>query len=147
MLSFGPLPGLALARPGLAAYGYPPAHLRDRARLTPVMTLRARVTHVHAVHPGETVSYGGLWRATRETTVATVGFGYADGYPRGATGRAQVLVAGERRPVLGRICMDQCMVDVTGLEVRPGDWVEAWGADEITVSDVAAWGEQSSTRC
>lgn len=140
VLSFGPLPGLSLARPGLAAYGFAPAHLRGRARLTPVMTLRARVTHVHPVHPGEGVSYGGLWRATRETTVATVGFGYADGYPRGATGRAEVLVAGERRPVLGRICMDQCMVDVTGLNVRPGDWVEVWGAGEITVRDVAAWG-------
>lgn len=140
VLSFGPLPGMGLARPGLAAYGYAPAHLRDRAPLTPVMTLRARVTHVHTAHAGESVSYGGLWRATRETTVATVGVGYADGYPRGATGQAEVLVAGERRPVLGRICMDQMMVDVTGLPVRVGDWVEVWGAGEITVSEVAAWG-------
>nr|WP_246580423.1 alanine racemase [Deinococcus aestuarii] len=140
VLSFGPLPGLTLARPGLAAYGFAPAHLRDRAPLTPVMTLRARVTHVHPVHPGETVSYGGLWRATRETTVATVGFGYADGYPRNATGQAHVLAGGERRPVLGRICMDQFMVDVTGLDVQTGDWVEVWGAGDITVSDVAAWG-------
>lgn len=140
VLSFGPLPGMGLARPGLAAYGYAPPHLRDRAPLTPVMTLRARVTHVHTAHAGESVSYGGLWRATRETTLATVGVGYADGYPRNATGQAEVLVVGERRPVLGRICMDQMMVDVTGLPVRVGDWVEAWGASEITVSDVAAWG-------
>ncbi|WP_104990252.1 alanine racemase [Deinococcus sp. NW-56] len=140
VLSFGPLPGMGLARPGLAAYGYAPAHLRDRAPLTPVMTLRARVTHIHPVQPGESVSYGGLWRAARDTTVATVGVGYADGYPRNATGQAEVLVAGERRPVLGRICMDQMMVDVTGLPVRVGDWVEVWGAGEITVSDVAAWG-------
>lgn len=140
VLSFGPLPGMGLARPGLAAYGYAPAHLRDRAPLTPVMTLRARVTHVHTAHTGESVSYGGLWRAARDTTVATVGVGYADGYPRSATGQAEVLVAGERRPVLGRICMDQMMVDVTRLPVRVGDWVEVWGAGEITVSDVAAWG-------
>lgn len=140
VLSFGPLPGMGLARPGLAAYGYAPPHLRGRAPLTPVMTLRARVTHVHTAHAGESVSYGGLWRATRETTVATVGVGYADGYPRSATGRAEVLVAGERRPVLGRICMDQLMVDVTGLPVRVGDWAEVWGAGEITVSEVAAWG-------
>ncbi|MEF2278037.1 alanine racemase [Deinococcus sp. YIM 134068] len=140
VLSLGPLPGLGLARPGLAAYGFAPAHLRQVAPLIPVMTLRARVTHVHPVRPGESVSYGGLWRATRETTVATVGFGYADGYPRNATGRAHVLVAGERRPVLGRICMDQFMVDVTGLNVRPGDWAEVWGAGEVTVTDVAAWG-------
>ncbi|MCP2013890.1 alanine racemase [Deinococcus sp. HSC-46F16] len=140
VLSFGPLPGMGLARPGLAAYGYVPAHLRDRAPLTPVMTLRARVTHVHTAHAGESVSYGGLWRAARATTVATVGVGYADGYPRNATGQAEVLVAGERRPVLGRICMDQMMVDVTGLPVQVGDWVEVWGAGEITVSEVAAWG-------
>ncbi|EYB67917.1 alanine racemase [Deinococcus phoenicis] len=140
ILSFGPLPGLSLARPGLAAYGFAPAHLRQVAPLTPVMTLRARVTHVHPVHPGESVSYGGLWRAAHETTVATVGIGYADGYPRGATGQAQVLVRGERRPVLGRICMDQCMVDVTGLDVQVGDWVEVWGRDELTVTEVAQWG-------
>ncbi|GAA5532813.1 alanine racemase [Deinococcus aluminii] len=141
ILSFGPLPGLSLARPGLASYGFAPTHLREKAPLTPAMTLKARVTHVHAVHPGESVSYGGLWQAGRETSVATVGIGYADGYPRNATGRAQVLVQGERRPVLGRICMDQCMVDVTGLEVRVGDWVEVWGGGEITVTDVAGWGD------
>lgn len=140
VLSFGPLPSLSLARPGLASYGFAPAHLRGVAPLTPVMTLQARVTHVHAVYPGESVSYGGLWRATRKTIVATVGIGYADGYPRNATGKACVLVRGECRPVLGRICMDQCMVDVTDLEVRVGDWVEVWGTDKITVTDVAAWG-------
>ncbi|GBF04891.1 alanine racemase [Deinococcus aerius] len=141
ILSFGVLPGLSLARPGLASYGFAPAHLREAVPLTPVMTLRARVTHVHPVHPGESVSYGGLWRAGRETTVATVGVGYADGYPRNATGKAWVLVRGERRPVLGRICMDQMMVDVTGLDVRVGDWVEVWGRNEVTVTDVAGWAD------
>ncbi len=140
ILSFGALPGMSLARPGLAAYGFAPPHLRSQAPLRPVMTLRARVTHVHSVYSGETVSYGGLWRAQQETTVATVGLGYADGYPRNATGQAQVLIGGERRPVLGRICMDQMMVDVTGLNVQVGDWVEFWGRGAITVSDVACWG-------
>ncbi|MBB5233268.1 alanine racemase [Deinococcus budaensis] len=140
ILSFGALTGLGLARPGLASYGFAPAHLRAGSGLRPVMTLRARVTHVHTAYPGESVSYGGLWRATSETAVATVGLGYADGYPRGATGQAEVLVGGERRPVLGRICMDQLMVDVTGLGVRVGDWAEVWGRGEISVSDVAAWG-------
>ncbi|GAA5511681.1 alanine racemase [Deinococcus carri] len=140
VLSLGPLPGMSLARPGLAAYGFAPSHLRGVAPLTPVMTLQARVTHVHTVHPGETVSYGGLWRAGRETLVATVGIGYADGYPRNATGSAHVLIQGERRPVLGRICMDQMMVDVTGLKVRVGDWAEVWGPGSLTVTDAAAWG-------
>ncbi|MFC4425687.1 alanine racemase [Deinococcus navajonensis] len=140
-LSLGKLEGMALARPGLASYGFAPAHLRETVPLTPVMTLRATVTQVHTAQTGESVSYGGLWRAPRDTTLATVGFGYADGYPRNATLKAQVLVRGERRAVIGRICMDQCMVDVTGLDVRPGEQVEFWGAQGLTVSDVAQWGE------
>ncbi|MGM9322435.1 alanine racemase, partial [Deinococcus aquaticus] len=117
-----------------------PPHLRAHAPLTPVMTVQASVTHLHTVPAGETVSYGGLWRAPRDTPVATVGIGYADGYPRGATGRAEVIVAGQRRPVLGRICMDQLMIDVTGLTVQPGDPVTLWTQRDLTVTDVAAWG-------
>ncbi|ANE44041.1 alanine racemase [Deinococcus puniceus] len=140
ILSLGQIPGMGLARPGLVSYGFAPPHLRPVLPLTPVMTLRARITHIHTAHPGESVSYGGLWQAQRETVVATVGIGYADGYPRNATLRASVLVAGQRRPTLGRICMDQLMVDVTGLQVGLGDWVELWGPDALTVSDVAEWG-------
>lgn len=142
VLSFGPVPGLSLVRPGLASYGFAPEHLRGRVPLTPVMTLRARITHVHAVRPGESVSYGALWRAERETVVATVGIGYADGYPRNATGHAHVLVAGERRPVLGRICMDQMMVDVTHIPgAAVGDQVTLVGSDggeTITMEEISA---------
>ncbi|GGK21623.1 alanine racemase [Deinococcus malanensis] len=141
ILSLGRLGDMALARPGLASYGFAPAHMRNVVPLTPVMTLHATVTQVHTALAGESVSYGGLWKAPHDTTLATIGFGYADGYPRNATLRAQVLVQGERRPVVGRICMDQCMVDVTGLEVRAGDQVECWGSGELTVSEVAAWGD------
>ncbi|MFB9994401.1 alanine racemase [Deinococcus oregonensis] len=140
ILSLGRIPGMGLARPGLASYGFAPPHLRSVLPLTPVMTLRARITHIHTAYPGESVSYGGLWYAQQETVVATVGMGYADGYPRNATLRASVLVAGERRPTLGRICMDQMMVDVSGLEVAVGDWVQLWGPHDLTVSDVAEWG-------
>ncbi|MVN86611.1 alanine racemase [Deinococcus sp. HMF7620] len=140
VLSFGALPGMALARPGLATYGFAPPHLRGLLPLRPVMTLQARVTHLHTAYAGETVSYSGLWRAARDTLVATVGMGYADGYPRNATGHAQVLLGGQWRPVLGRICMDQLMVDVTGLAVRVGDWATLWGPADVTVTDVAAWG-------
>ncbi|THF68136.1 alanine racemase [Deinococcus sp. Arct2-2] len=140
ILSLGQLPGMGLARPGLASYGFAPPHLRPVLPLTPVMTLRARITHIHTAYLGESVSYGGLWQAQSETLVATVGIGYADGYPRNATLRASVLVAGQRRPTLGRICMDQLMVDVTGLDVGLGDWVELWGPGSLTVTDVAEWG-------
>lgn len=141
ILSLGRLPGMHLSRPGLASYGFAPSHLRGVLDLQPVMTLRARVTQVHLALAGETVSYGGLWRAARDTTLAVVGMGYADGYPRNATGKASAAVSGELRPVVGRICMDQFMLDVTGLNVQPGDWVELWGPSGLTVTDVAAWGD------
>ncbi|THF87775.1 alanine racemase [Deinococcus sp. KSM4-11] len=140
ILSLGALPGMALARPGLAAYGFAPPHLREVLPLRPVMSLQAQVTFVHGAHAGETISYGGLYTAPRDLTLATVGIGYADGYPRNATLHAQVTVQGERRPVLGRICMDQFMVDVTGLDVKAGDWIDLWADQGITVSEVAAWG-------
>ncbi|MDB5046477.1 MAG: alr [Deinococcus sp.] len=140
ILSLGQLPGMRLARPGLASYGFAPPHLRRVVPLLPVMSLRARITHIHTAYPGESVSYGGLWHAQQETVVATVGMGYADGYPRNATLKASVQVAGVRRPTLGRICMDQMMVDVTGLDVQVGDWADLWGPDTITVTDVAEWG-------
>ena len=140
VLSFGALPGMALARPGLAAYGPAPAHLRSVLALRPVMRLRARVTGRHLVRAGESVSYGALWRAPRDTEVAVVGAGYADGYPRNATGGAEVVIGGERRPVLGRICMDQFMVDVSGLDVGVGDWADLWG-EGPSVTEVAAWGQ------
>lgn len=140
ILSLGQLPGMRLARPGLASYGFAPPHLSGVLPLTPVMTLEAEITHLHTARVGESVSYGGLWHAPRDTLLATVGLGYADGYPRNATGQAHVTVAGERRPVVGRICMDQCMVDVTGLDVQVGDAVRFWGPDGITVGDVAGWG-------
>lgn len=139
VLSFGKLEGMALARPGLATYGFAPPHLRDVVNLRPVMTLRARVTQLQTVPAGEKVSYGGLWTAPRQTQVAVLGIGYADGYPRSASLKASVWIAGERRPVLGRVCMDQLMVDVTGLEVKIGDWATLWGANEPTLSEVAEW--------
>lgn len=117
-------PGVTLARPGLAAYGYAP---RDQELLMPVMTVEARINLLRTVYAGETVGYGRLWQAEQDTTVAVVGMGYADGWPRNVTGKASVSVAGEQRPVLGRVCMDQCMVDVTGLDVQVGDFVTMWG--------------------
>ncbi|ULH15893.1 alanine racemase [Deinococcus sp. KNUC1210] len=140
VLSFGPLPGMSLARPGLASYGYAPDHLRDVLPLRPVMTLSARVGAVHTVQAGEQVSYGGLWTAPHDTQAATVQLGYADGYPRSATGHAHLWVQGERRAVLGRICMDQFMLDVTGLDVQAGDWLEVWGEHSVHPREVAAWG-------
>ncbi len=140
IFNYGARAAFDLVRPGIASYGYAPEpHLRGQLPLRPALTLRARVNLLQTVAAGEGVSYGALWTAERETRVAVLGVGYADGYPRPATGRARVRVAGEWRPVLGRICMDQCMVDVTGLDVQVGDWVEVFGPDEVTADTVGDW--------
>lgn len=140
VLSLGKIPGMHLSRPGMATYGYAPPHLKQAVPLTPVMTVQAQVTHIHHARTGESVGYNNLWHAPRPTTLAVVGMGYADGYPRNATGQASVMVQGQRRPIVGRICMDQFMLDVTGLNVQVGDWLELWGSGEITGLDVAGWG-------
>ncbi|AFZ65973.1 alanine racemase [Deinococcus peraridilitoris] len=140
VFNFGRRAAFDLIRPGIAAYGYAPdAHLKGQLPLQPVLRLRARIGHVHRVQAGEAVSYGALWRAERESEIAVLGIGYADGYPRPATGRAQVIVHGEMRPVVGRICMDQCMVDVSGLNVQPGGWVEVLGPGPIDADHVGEW--------
>ncbi|ADY25893.1 Alanine racemase [Deinococcus proteolyticus MRP] len=145
VLNLGPLPGMDLARPGLSSYGVMPSP--GTPELTPAMTLQARITYLHTAAAGERVSYNGLTTLQRDTLIATLPIGYADGYPRRATGQAEVLLAGERRPVLGRVCMDQLMVDATGLDVSTGDWVTLWGQDaggrELHVSEVAQWSEMA----
>ena len=140
VFNYGPRAAFDLVRPGIASYGYAPEpHLRGRLPLTPALTLLARVNLLQTVPAGESVSYGALWTAQRETRVAVLGLGYADGYPRPATGRARVCLGGEWRPVLGRICMDQCLVDVTGLDVAVGDWAEVLGPGEVNADTVAGW--------
>lgn len=139
VLSLGHIDGMNLARPGLSLYGYALGHLRGVLPLTHPLRLRARVGHIHTAQPGEKVSYGGLFTAQRPTEIATVQIGYADGYPRSATLKAQAVAAGTLRPVLGRVCMDQLMVDVTGLDVQVGDWIDLVDGQQVTVGDLAAW--------
>jgi alanine racemase len=127
-----------LVRPGLALYSAHPL----LPGLTPVMTLQSRVVALREVPAGTPVSYGGLYVAERATRIATVPIGYADGYSRRMTGKAQMLVGGRRCPVVGAITMDMCMVEV-GPEARVGDEVVLLGAqgrERITAVDVAAWG-------
>jgi alanine racemase len=145
VLSLGRVDGLDLARPGLALYGHPPGHLRPVLPLRPALRVTARVGSVHPIEIGEEVSYGGLYTAERSQDLATVQFGYADGFPRNASLKAFCVVRGERRPVRGRICMDQFMLDVTGLDVKPGDWIEIWGEGEgaVSLAEVAHWGDTS----
>lgn len=121
---------LEAVRPGLMLYGlYPDPSLGDRASLRPVMTFEARVVRVADVPAGRGVSYAHTYRTHAPARLATVRVGYADGYPRHLSGCGVVRVGGVEAPVRGRVCMDQTVVDVTGLDgVAVGDPVELWGA-------------------
>jgi alanine racemase len=126
-----------LARPGLMLYGVSPLP-GFRERLATVMTLKSRVTLLRTLPAGHGVSYGRQFVTTRPTRVATVGIGYGDGYPRHVSGKgAEVFIQGRRCPILGRVTMDQIMVDVTEVpDVREGDEVEMFGPN-IPVTEIA----------
>jgi alanine racemase len=141
-------PDLALdvLRAGIAIYGLTPGAAMGTSRdlgLTPAMTLRARLAHVKTITPGTRVSYGGSWVAEQSTTVGLVPVGYADGIPRSASNRAEVLVGNRRCPVLGVIAMDQFVVDLGSTSSdQPGEEVVVFGSGasgEPTADDWAAW--------
>jgi alanine racemase len=127
-------------RPGLLLYGIVPPPLVSAIRLTPVMTLASRVTAVKGLRPGEVTGYGARFTATRPTTIAIVPAGYADGLDLRLAGRGAVLIRGGRAPIVGSVCMDMLMVDVTGLDVSPGDEVVLIGrqaGDTIDAREMA----------
>ncbi|MGN0990432.1 MAG: alanine racemase [Candidatus Ventricola sp.] len=130
-----------MVRGGIALYGYPP--VAEATGLRPAMRWVTRAVYVKTIHPGDRVSYGGLFEAQRETRVMTVPVGYADGYRRGLTGKGCVLVRGQRARILGRVCMDQIMVDVTDIPgAQAGDEVVLLGAQGdglIDADEMAAW--------
>ena len=132
---------LDMVRAGISLYGYPP--VKTELPLKPCMAWIATVSHVKEVPAGTYVSYGRTWQADRPVRLATVTCGYGDGYHRCASGKASVLIRGRRAEIVGRICMDQMMADVTGMEdVRPGDEVILMGEDgeeRITAEDIARW--------
>ncbi|MFM2243789.1 MAG: alanine racemase [Verrucomicrobiota bacterium] len=126
-----------LVRPGLMSYGISPLP-GHQEKLRNVMTLKSRVTLVRTLPAGHGVSYGRTYITTRPTDVATIGIGYGDGFPRSLSGKgAEVFIRGQRFPIIGRVTMDQIMVDVTGSPVRTGDEVELFGP-HIRVDEVAA---------
>jgi len=117
-------------RPGICLYGGGPEGRPDD-RIRPVATLAAEVLLLLDVPTGETVGYSRGFRATRPTRIATCAAGYADGVMRSYSPQGQVFVAGELRPIVGRVSMDACAVDVTGLGVAVGDRIELFGANRL----------------
>ncbi len=133
-----------MVRSGIITYGlYPSEEVSpELLSLTPALSWHSRVTHVKMLPPGREISYGGTFVTTRMTRVATVPVGYADGYRRSLSGKFYVLIHGKKAPILGRVCMDQMMVDVTDIpETALEDPVTLVGRDgdcEITVEEIAA---------
>ncbi|MDO4785264.1 MAG: alanine racemase [Propionibacteriaceae bacterium] len=130
-----------MVRPGIMIYGYYPdaAHTPRTVPLRPALSLVTRVSYVKDVPAGESVGYGHTWRAGHDTRVATIPVGYADGYSRLLSNRGQVLIGGQPRPIRGRVCMDQLMVEVDA-SVSAGDEVVLIGTQgehTITADDLA----------
>jgi alanine racemase len=135
---------LAAVRPGLALFGAMPSRHVAVANLEPALRLSTRIMAIHDVPVGTPVSYGGLWRAARPSRIATLPVGYADGYPRHVRD-ACTLVGGRRVPIVGAVCMDMLMIDVTDVpraDAGLGAVVTLIGRDggeQITVDDLAGW--------
>ena len=131
-----------LVRPGIMLYGsYPSPAFRTLIPLKPVMTLKTRIHFLKSVPPGTRISYGGTFKAKRESLIATLPIGYADGYSRHLSNHGEVLIHGKRAPVVGKICMDFIMVDVTDIpRVSVGDEVVLMGRqgkEQITPEEIA----------
>ncbi len=132
---------LDMVRIGISLYGLYPSGIRYDLDLCPAMQLKSTVAHIKEIGAGEIVSYGGIFTTKRKSRVATIPIGYADGYSRLLSGKARVLAGGQYVPVLGRICMDQCIIDVTDVNnINIEDEVVLFGAQQggvIAIEELA----------
>ena len=128
-----------MVRPGLIIYGlYPSTEVSHSIDVKPAMTLKTRLCYLKTVPPGTPISYGRTFVTPKQTRVATLPLGYGDGYRRALANKGEVLVRGRRVPVIGRICMDMCMIDVSDVpDVQAGDEAIVFGG-ELTAEEVAA---------
>ncbi|MEG1742374.1 MAG: alanine racemase, partial [Acetivibrio sp.] len=137
-----PEANLDMVRSGISTYGlYPSDEVhKENLPLRPAMEVKAYVTYVKTVEPGTPIGYNGTFETRRKTLVATVPVGYADGYPRALSNKGRVLIHGKSAAIIGRICMDQFMIDVTDIpKVKEGDVVTLIGRDqneEITLEEM-----------
>lgn len=139
-----PETALDLVRAGIAVYGLWPSEEMDREKSTlrPLLALYSHIVYVKTLPAGTPVSYGGTYVTGEERRIATIPVGYGDGYPRGLSGKGEVLICGKRAPILGRVCMDQFMVDVTDIpEAKEGVLVTLIGedgAERITMEELGS---------
>jgi alanine racemase len=133
-----------MVRPGLMLYGvYPSPNMKEQISLKPVLSWKSKILQLKNVPSGTSVSYGQTYVTQRESLIATLPIGYADGYPRLLSNRGEALVRGQRARIAGRVCMDLTMIDVTDIRnVRQGDEVVLLGRQggaEISADEIAAW--------
>ena len=132
-----------LVRPGLMLYGYSPFEKKSPVPLRPILSLFTRISALKRVPTGTPVSYGRTFVTKRESLIATLPIGYADGYPRLLSNRGEMIVRGLRAPIVGRVCMDMLMLDVTEVPgVSAGDRVTVVGQEgeaRILADDLARW--------
>ena len=133
-----------MVRPGLMLYGvYPSPNMKEQINLKPVLSWKTKILQLKNVPSGTSVSYGQTYVTERESLIATLPIGYADGYPRFLSNRGEALVRGQRARIAGRVCMDLTMIDVTDIRnVRQGDEVVLLGRQggaEISADEIAAW--------
>ena len=137
---------LDMVRVGILLYGLPASKemeiISETLQLKPVMKLMTRVSMTKVLPPGSGVSYGHLFKTKRETMIATLPIGYADGYPRLLSNKGKVQIRGHLAPIIGAICMDQCMIDVTDIpmaqSIKPGDEVIMFGGTGPSAEELAA---------
>lgn len=127
-------------RPGIMLYGSSPFNNQSAQKLglKAVMCLYARLIEIKQIKAGEPVGYGGIWQATKNTTIGIVSIGYGDGYPRLVSSKAQVYLHGRRYSIIGRVSMDSLAIKLDNAQAQIGDHVELWG-DNISVDEVANW--------
>jgi alanine racemase len=129
-----------MVRPGIILYGlWPSDEVKHTIELRPAMRFKARIAYIKEMAAGQSVSYGRTYFTAAPSRIATLPLGYADGWTRLMAGKAQVLIRGVLAPLVGRVCMDQCMVDVTGIEkAQAGDEALLFGGGMLPVEQVAA---------
>ncbi|MFW5648920.1 MAG: alanine racemase [Candidatus Alkaliphilus sp. MAG34] len=133
---------LDMVRTGIILYGlYPSDHVnREKVKLKQAMELKARVSHVKVLSKGLGISYGSKYTTSDNEKIITIPIGYADGYTRALSGKAKVIVGGHKIPIVGDICMDQCMANATNLDIKTGDEVILYSSNSesgITIDDIA----------
>lgn len=134
---------LDMVRQGITLYGlWPSDEVKQIFNLKPALTLKTRVVYVKEVPVGETIGYGGTFETKHPTKVATLPIGYADGINRKLSNKGYVLIKEQKAPIVGRVCMDQIMVDVTSIDgVKIGDEVIVFGGEQLSINIVADWME------